>query len=448
MHVRAARPAGFAKRDSLRSDAVRLPLRRPNLFTNCTPDADAGAALASGCADKTDMTDLAPLIKRIHASPTRLVMLLTGGAVHAPTWLLSVPGASRTILDVRIPYSHESLADIVPRDISDRHPSVSVEMAVAMAKEAFREATNLTPFGTEVLGVGVTCALATDRERRGEDKVIVCTKDSRGQIVRAGLLFDKGILSRLEQDQEASTLVIGEIATGCGLVDTDELKDSCIIESGCLNVRDAVDRLLKGSAQTVEFSGGHVFTDAPRRNRLYLPGSFNPLHDGHKQLLKAAEEQYIQKREAAFELSVENADKGLLDAEEIVQRVAQFTEAGLPVVLTRAPLFTMKSELFPDSTFIVGHDTAIRLVQEKYYGGSDAEMLKQFAMLENKGCNFLVAGRLDKKSNTYYSLKDVNIPAILAGMKLFSALDEGAFRVDISSTELRERMARGKPNSS
>ena len=59
--------------------------------------------------------DLTRLVEQIHASPTKLVMYVTGGGVHAPTWLLSVPGASRTVLDVRVPYSPESLADLVKR---------------------------------------------------------------------------------------------------------------------------------------------------------------------------------------------------------------------------------------------------------------------------------------------------------------------------------------------
>ena len=33
-------------------------------------------------------------------------------------------------------------------------------------------------------------------------------------------------------------------------------------------------------------AGGNVYVDAPRRGRIYLPGSFNPLHDGHRELLE------------------------------------------------------------------------------------------------------------------------------------------------------------------
>lgn len=29
-----------------------------------------------------------------------------------------------------------------------------------------------------------------------------------------------------------------------------------------------------------------MYVDAPRHGRLYLPGSFQPLHDGHKEMLE------------------------------------------------------------------------------------------------------------------------------------------------------------------
>lgn len=35
-------------------------------------------------------------------------------------------------------------------------------------------------------------------------------------------------------------------------------------------------------------AGGNVYVDAPRPGRIYLPGSFNPLHDGHKEMLEVS----------------------------------------------------------------------------------------------------------------------------------------------------------------
>lgn len=43
---------------------------------------------------------------------------------------------------------------------------------------------------------------------------------------------------------------------------------------------DPLERLLRGDVRCVEYCGQEVVVDAPRRRRVYLPGSFNPLHDG------------------------------------------------------------------------------------------------------------------------------------------------------------------------
>lgn len=48
------------------------------------------------------------------------------------------------------------------------------------------------------------------------------------------------------------------------------------------SIEEPLQELLEGRVRSVEYSGGQVIVDAPRRGRVYLPGSFNPLHDGHK----------------------------------------------------------------------------------------------------------------------------------------------------------------------
>lgn len=42
-----------------------------------------------------------------------------------------------------------------------------------MAKAAYRSAAQLSTLGTDVVGIGCTCALATDREKRGEHKAFI-----------------------------------------------------------------------------------------------------------------------------------------------------------------------------------------------------------------------------------------------------------------------------------
>jgi hypothetical protein len=127
--------------------------------------------------------------------------------------------------------------------------------------------------------------------------------------------------------------------------------------------------------------------------------------------------------------------QGMLPLEEIKRRVSQFTSTGLPLVVTQAPLFTQKADMFHDSVFVVGYDTAVRLVKPEYYG-SDQAMLLQFAKLRHQGCSFLVAGRVDD-NGTFKTLADMEMPAVLPRGGLFEEIPATEFRADVSSTELR-----------
>lgn len=78
----------------------------------------------------------------------------------------------------------------------------------------------------------------------------------------------------------------------------------------------------------------------------------------------------------------------------------------------QAPLYPDKAEIFHNSTFVLGYDTAIRLVMPKYYGGHDG-MLLQLASMSYLGCSVLVAGRAvtdDQGNSSFKTFEDVEVP--------------------------------------
>ena len=167
-----------------------------------------------------------------------------------------------------------------------------------------------------------------------------------------------------------------------------------------------------------------------RPHSALLAGSFNPWHQGHRALAAAAAR--ILGTEIVYELSVTNVDKPPLEEGEIRERLAQFV-GDARVALTRAETYQKKARLFPGCTFVVGWDTAIRLVAPRYYGDDETAMLAALAEIWTAGCRFLVAGRED--DGVFRTLEDVPVPG---GFRpLFQSIPEGSFRVDISSTSLR-----------
>jgi len=235
------------------------------------------------------------------------------------------------------------------------------------------------------------------------------------------------LLPRLDVALTPTTTDVDSSQTG-----VHELSDR--FEADWRPTGDALDGLLQKRVRCVEFCGSELVVDAPRRHHIILPGSFNPLHEGHRRLLEVA--QKTKGLPGFFEISVLNADKGMLSKSEVERRVEQFTSTGLPVTLTVEPIFTQKAELFKDCVFVVGYDTAVRLVMPKYYGNSKANMFVEFEKLRQKGCSFLVAGRKDEAGG-FKLLKNVDIPVEI--QDLFTGIPESEFRKDISSTELRKQ---------
>ncbi|WIA37878.1 hypothetical protein OEZ86_014725 [Tetradesmus obliquus] len=424
---------------------------------------------------------LEQVVRCIHGSATKAAVYVTGGASQGVSWLMCVPGASATVLEVVVPYSRGSLVQLLGQEPEQY---CSADTALSLAKAAYQRAAALTAFGTHVVGLATTCALASEPPKRGQHRAYVAAHSGSGSRLLAVVLA-KGARSRWQEEQLVGQALLQVLAQACGLdpaklprlpllgtqaaapagPDADAADaaaaaanlqlDSGVnsnsiqpqqhvvhdeVQSEFLPAPDPLQQLLAGRVRCVEYSGGRVFVDAPRCGagmpRVYLPGSFNPLHDGHKAMLAAAVEMAGPGAEGCFELTVQNADKGQLGLEEVQARVAQFVAAGLPLLVTRATLLVDKARLLPGATFVLGWDTAVRIVMPKYYGGSETGMALVFRDIQHAGCSFLVAGRVDDKGDGQFKgLQDIALPAEVAG--LFAGIPEDKFRSDISSTALR-----------
>ncbi len=152
------------------------------------------------------------LIGQIHAAEPRCVLVVTGGGVAALSWLLGVPGASRTILEGMVPYAGPALADFLGYEPAQ---SVSTDTARAMARAALARAHRLDPDPAgALLGVAVTAALVSDRPKRGEHRAHVAVADDRGGRDWT-LVLDKGRRSRMAEDALVSALVVAALAESC-----------------------------------------------------------------------------------------------------------------------------------------------------------------------------------------------------------------------------------------
>lgn len=138
-----------------------------------------------------------------------------------------------------------------------------------------------------------------------------------------------------------------------------------IINGGGLDYGSLIEnRVLKQGGWVGICADGSVMQGYPR---FVLPGSFNPLHQGHIGLGDACSDSTV------YELSLVNVDKPPMTVDEALRRCAQF--AGLAtLILSSAPTFAQKAHLLSSPTrdpltFCIGFDTAQRLPLGKYYEG-------------------------------------------------------------------------------
>src|SRR5690242_12252384 len=166
------------------------------------------------------------MITALHASGRKAALAITGGGSGAVGELLRVPGGSRLLIDAQIPYDALALTTFlgfVPAQAS------SADTAIAMAMSARVRAARLVPAGTDLVGLGATAALVSDRPRKGEHRFHIATASGSGIAHCTGVMA-KGRRDRAGEEDLVAHAIILWLARACGvaapsprtLLDADE----------------------------------------------------------------------------------------------------------------------------------------------------------------------------------------------------------------------------------
>lgn len=379
--------------------------------------------------------DIKHLVQAIHDAPEHIVLVAAGAGTEALSNLLGVAGATRTLLEALVPYSKAAFDEFLGQPPAKY---VTERTARLLAGRAFTRARWLDAATNPVIGLACTATIVTDRPKRGEHRAYIATWQP-DRLVEYGVHLNKGYRDRAGEENLVSRVILNALAEAMDLAQRLPymLSDEDRVTVTTHRFGEAAQQIHDGELDHFGVTADGRIRRKHINPQAILSGSFNPLHDGHLELLQVSAQ--LLGHPVAFEISAQNVDKPPITPDIVVDRIAQFA-GRWPVYVTNAPTYLEKARLFPNTVFVIGFDTAERVLHPRYYQNSTTRLYEALDEIRDLGCAFLVAGRQDE-DGVFRDLNELNI--LSRYVNLFHPIPAEAFRKDISSSELRATGQRG-----
>ena len=374
------------------------------------------------------------LLNRFNA---QVVVVVSGGGTQVIPQLLAEGGASNVMLEALVPYAKSAVAEFLGGN-PDAYCSDRTTRQLAVA--GWQRSIKLSSQGRNNVGIAATASLRSGKPKMGQHRVHVATHRVQ-ETVTATLQLKKNARSRLEEERVAALLCLDVLVST--VTETTNHPWRKELESLLLPEEEIVRNEYKAPVRWQELwiseevevpieinSAGQTRQRLGQvNNRLIFSGSFSPLHEGHLAMARIAEE--IAERPVEWELSVTNVDKPMLDYIEVSRRVEQFE--GKTLWLSRAATFIEKVHVFPQSTFVMGADTYVRLIDPKYYHGSQKRLNDAMRTICRQSRGLIVFGRMQDQE--FQNPTTCDVPPALREITYF--VSEREFRMDVSSSGIR-----------
>ena len=376
-------------------------------------------------------------IELLNRFGAQVVVVVSGGGTQVIPQLLAESGASNVMLEALVPYAKSAVAEFLGGN-PDAYCSDRTTRQLAVA--GWQRSVKLSSQGRNNVGIAATASLRSGKPKMGQHRVHVATHRVQ-ETVTATLQLKKNARSRLEEEHVAALLCLDVLVST--VTETTNHPWRKELESLLLPEEEIVRNVYKAPVcwqklwsseefeEPIEINGAGQIRQrlGQVNNRLIFSGSFSPLHEGHLAMARIAEE--IAERPVEWELSVTNVDKPMLDYIEVSRRVEQFK--GKTLWLSRAATFIEKVHVFPQSTFVMGADTYVRLIDPKYYHGSQARLNDAMQTICRQSRGLIVFGRMQDQK--FQNPTTCDVPPALREITYF--VSEREFRMDVSSSGIR-----------
>lgn len=352
-------------------------------------------------------------IEQLQKLGEKIVITVTGGGSQIISELLRYGGSSSIILECNVPYSETSLTNFLGYK-PDKCCSEKTARQIALT--SFKRASSISGEPFNSVGIGVTASLSKSNQREDRNNVAYLAIQTAYYIWFHKFEFDNK-LTREEQEFELTKTVIKKLP---------------------INITQLLNKFYCNPTIYNAFANNEC-TWTPVRglepSQFVFPGSFNPIHDGHKAIINyAAEHESNSTGLVDLEISLTNVDKPSLDTTDIVERMCQIFKVNNVggIWLTNMPKFIDKAAFFKDKTLLLGMDTFVRIFDEKYYSYPHKELFETSARIYDNRNMIWVFDRVSEIN------KGTKIPckADFYFTDMYKVINNFT-PVDISSTELR-----------
>ena len=355
-------------------------------------------------------------VANLIAAGNNFYIASTGAGAGIADRIWQVPGASGILKGYAFPYAHGDFNLFVQKDwVATGNGYCSLEAAIALAQASYFRVQQIC-LGEKnfrpIFGIGLAAAAPTDRILKGGTRFFVAVRSIDGLYTceismeqekttreEFGYVCDMAILNfMLAVSKIDQVLIKSENVISDHLAQFDDgfmiypNKYSCAVslsENRLLNLSGEFSSLPNNFSDTVIF-----------------PGSYDPLHFGHDAMARMVEDTTGKK--VVFEITSQNADKGALGKFELSKRLNQFIGKWPVIINNNAPLFIDKANQYNGlHGFMLGYDTAVRILDPKYYGGVDGLSQMLFRLRELNISLYVLSRQGDEK---VFSLKDLDVP--------------------------------------
>lgn len=309
----------------------------------------------------------------IRDSGIAVYIAATGAGAGLQKAIWEIPGISRVLIGASFPYAREEFDDFV--GFKGEGSYASEGAAVDLAAAAYVRAKSVGGPARVAAGIGIAASVASLEERRGDHRIHAAFVSDKGCRM-ISLPLDKGTGWVVRDRDGYAADVLGSFllleVTGKSQAATEDA-------TALLELRFWRHPFFRAD-------GTRAAAPSTRGEVLY-PGTFNPLHDGHRAVGRNA---------FAYVINVDNPHKGGVGMPvEWLARAAMFRAerrgaGGLDLLFTQGQgLFLDKVRRNPGAQFLVGADTFARMMDPAW--GIHPETL--FKVAKDQDVKFLVIPR-------------------------------------------------------